>query len=375
MTDGGGDEDESPVGPGSEDPGNSDGENDGNDGNADNTDNTEKPQHPDHETTPGRTGAGVPASDDRTLTAEDEGERGSPPNGDGPQDGRVDERRAGRRDVERRPVEPPRGGTRTQERPREPDVDGTEDGPDPAQSPLRWALRSDDERVVFLRDVFSSVATVVFIALLLFAISGIWPPLVAVQSGSMEPHMHRGDLVFLMDEHRFPPDDAVAGTGVVTHRTGQETGYWSFGDYGNVVVYRPDGGGGTPIIHRTRFYVEAGDDWVARANDEYLGGVDTCAETATCPAPHDGFITKGDDNAEYDQVGGQSTVVKPSWIEGRAKVRVPFLGYVRLWLVSSGPPAQLGGPPLIGGVIAGVITRLELAVAALAGFQVARTAG
>lgn len=368
MTDGGGDEDESPVGPGSEDRENPDGENDETDENA------EKPQNPEHEKTPGSNWPAAPPSDDRARVAGDDGDRGSPRDDDGPEDGRGDdERRAGRRDVERRPVEPPRGKTRTDETPRAPAVDRTGDGPDPTHSPLRWVLRTDDERVVFLRDVLSSVATVVLIALLLFAISGIWPPLVAVQSGSMEPHMHRGDLVFLMDEQRFPPDDAVAGTGVVTHRTGQETGYWSFGDYGNVVVYRPDGGGGTPIIHRTRFYVEAGDDWVARAHDEYLGGVDTCAETATCPAPHDGFITKGDDNAEYDQVGGQSTVVKPSWIEGRAKVRVPFLGYVRLWLVSSGPPAQLGGPSSIGGVIAGVIARIELAVAALAGFQFART--
>jgi len=247
------------------------------------------------------------------------------------------------------------------------------DVPDPSDAPLRWALRTNQGAVVFLRDALSSVLTVVVIALLLFAISGIWPPLVAVESGSMEPHMSRGDLVFLMDEQRFAPDGAVAGTGVVTYRKGQETGYWSFGDYGNVVVYRPDGGRSTPIIHRARFYVEEGDDWVAKADDDYLGGVDTCAETFTCPAPHDGFITKGDNNGEYDQIGGQSTVVKPSWIKGRAKVRIPWLGYVRLKLAASTPPAQMGVPSTVGAVLAGVLARLELAIAALAGIQFART--
>lgn len=249
----------------------------------------------------------------------------------------------------------------------------TNDVPDPADAPLRWAFQTDQWAVVFLRDALSSVLTVVVIALVLFAISGIWPPLVAVESGSMDPHMHRGDLVFLVDEQRFAPDEAVGGTGVVTHREGQETGYWSFGDYGNVVVFKPNGGQSTPIIHRARFYVEEGDDWVAMADEDYLGRVDTCAETATCPAPHDGFVTKGDDNVEYDQVGGQSTVVRPSWITGRAKVRIPWLGYVRLKLASSGPPAQMGTPSAIGEVLAGVIARLELAIAALVGIQFGRT--
>jgi signal peptidase len=248
-------------------------------------------------------------------------------------------------------------------------------GPGPKSSPIRWALRTDHGLVVFLRDVLSSVATVLLVAVLLFAISGIWPPLVAVESGSMEPHMHRGDLVFLMDEHRFAPDAAVEGTGVVTHRKGHETGYWSFGNHGNVVVYRADGGSGTPIIHRARFYVEEGDDWVAEASDEYLRSADTCAEVTTCPAPHDGFITKGDHNPSYDQVGiaRQSTVVKPSWIKGRAKVRIPWLGYVRLWLGSTASPLTTGSSTSIVGLVSGMLARLELAIAGLGGVQIART--
>lgn len=248
------------------------------------------------------------------------------------------------------------------------------DVPTPTEAPLQWVFNTDNGFVIFLRDALSSVVTVAVVAALLFAISGIWPPLVAVESGSMEPHMERGDLVFLMDEQRFAPDAGVDETGVVTYRKGQETGYWSFGSHGNVVVFRPDGGDSTPIIHRAHFFVEEGDNWVAAANDEYLRGGDTCADIGTCPAPHDGFITKGDNNPSYDQVGinHRSTVVKPSWVKGRAKARIPFLGYVRLWLGSTGPPAQLTVVSPIAGVSSGIF-RFELAIGAFAGLQLART--
>lgn len=196
-----------------------------------------------------------------------------------------------------------------------------------------------NDLVDFVREVLTSVGTVLLIGGVLFALSGVWPPLVAVESGSMEPHMFRGDLVFVAENGRYAPDDAAAG--VVTHRQGRETGYWSFGDHGNVIVYQPDGRAGTPVIHRARMYVEEGENWVQRANPEYLGGADTCAENAHCPADHSGFITKGDDNRRYDQVGSAESgtltgVVRPAWVRGNAKVRVPKLGCVRLELSGIG---------------------------------------
>jgi signal peptidase len=199
---------------------------------------------------------------------------------------------------------------------------------------------------VFLRDVVSSVGTVVLIGLVLFAVSGLWPPLVAVESGSMEPHMYKGDLVFVMDEQRFPPDQAAANTGVVTYRGAMQVdanddskrGYRSFGEYGNVVVYERDGTDGKPIIHRAMLVVEEGEEWVDRANQSHLGGATTCEEVYSCPAPYDGFITKGDANQYYDQSNRMrlSGVVKPEWIKGRAKARVPWLGHVRLLFGAAG---------------------------------------
>jgi len=193
--------------------------------------------------------------------------------------------------------------------------------------------------VGFVREVVTSVGTVLLVGVLLFAVSGVWPPLVAVESGSMEPHMSKGDLVFVAENGRYAPGDAVRG--VVPYQQARDTGYWSFGDYGNVVVYQPDGRARTPVIHRARMYVEEDENWVERADPEYLGDHQTCAENVHCPADHSGFITKGDNNPRYDQVGTTeastlSAVVKPEWIRGNAKVRLPKLGCIRLELSGIG---------------------------------------
>jgi signal peptidase len=186
---------------------------------------------------------------------------------------------------------------------------------------------------LFVRDVTTSVLAVLLIGAYLFAISGVWPPMVAIESGSMEPQMNVNDLVFVMESERFQPADAASGTGIVTARIGAETGYEQFGNSGDVIVFEPNGASGqTPIIHRAMFWVEEGENWVAIANESYLGGVDSCEQIRSCPAPHDGFITKGDNNGRYDQAGfGQSNEpVKPEWIVGTAEVRIPKLGWFRL---------------------------------------------
>ncbi len=194
---------------------------------------------------------------------------------------------------------------------------------------LRWFLTTDRSGPRFVRDFLSSVVAVLLVGAILFGVSGVWPPMVAVESGSMQPHMHRGDLVFVMDEHRLVPEKATGDTGIVTFRAADDSSYRKFGSYGDVIVYRPNGGGGTPIIHRARFWVNESEDWYDKAKPGMVPG-DACDEIRNCPAPHAGFITKGDNNGLYDQVSGISGPVKPGWIRGTAEIRIPWLGYVRL---------------------------------------------
>ncbi len=179
-------------------------------------------------------------------------------------------------------------------------------------------------------DILGSAGAVFLVGLLVITVSGVWPPLVAIESGSMEPQMERGDMVFVMAEERFAGPGARGG--VVTAATAESSGYTRFGRPGDVIVFAPDGDRDrTPIIHRAMFYVEAEEDWYDRADPEYRGSAGNCTALANCPAPHDGFVTRGDANGRYDQVAPtKSTVVRPRWVIGTAELRIPELGWVRL---------------------------------------------
>jgi signal peptidase len=214
---------------------------------------------------------------------------------------------------------------------------GADSRPETAAGWVRWFFRTDREAVVFVREVFSSVGLVVLVGLVLFGVSGLWPPMVAIESGSMNPNMQKGDLVFVMEEGRLAPDAAYAGTGVVTYRTGERTGYRKFQLSGDVIVYQPNGNERTtPIIHRARFWVNESENWVAngKADPDHLAGANSCGELSQCPAPRSGFVTKGDANGHYDQAGRASprisSVVRPAWVVGTAEFRIPWLGNIRL---------------------------------------------
>ena len=183
--------------------------------------------------------------------------------------------------------------------------------------------------LVFVRETLYSALGVIAVGLLLFAISGVWPPMVAVESGSMQPEMQRGDLVFVTEPERFTPD--YADGGIVTVAVGTERGYRSFDGNGSVIIYDPPDRIGSPIIHRAHFHVEAGENWHDRADPTYMNA-DDCDALSNCPAPHDGFITKGDANARYDQASNIAGPVRPDWIQGTARLRIPYLGYIRLQL-------------------------------------------
>ncbi|WP_394298903.1 S26 family signal peptidase [Halostagnicola sp. A56] len=234
---------------------------------------------------------------------------------------------------------------------------------------LRWFLKTDDGTVMMVRDVLTSVAIVAAIGLVLFAVSGIWPPLVAVESGSMHPNMQEGDLIFVVGEDRFVGDNPIDGTGVVTLENGRESGYDKFGKAGDVVVFQPGGSErATPVIHRAHFWVDEDENWVEEADPEIIGEDTTCDDIASCPADHAGFITKGDHNSGYDQQTGlgasSDEIVKPEWITGKASFRIPWLGNIRLLfdkylfgaIGGTVAPQAVAGVSVGAGSVAGAVT-------------------
>lgn len=178
-------------------------------------------------------------------------------------------------------------------------------------------------------DVLGPIAAIGLLAAILVLAAGMWPPMVAVESGSMEPHTEAGDLIVVSATDRFAGPNAQDG--IVTAEEAEASGYGRIGGQGDVIVFSPPDREGSPIFHRAAFYVTEGEDWTDRADHDRLGQTH-CALIDNCPAPHSGYITYGDDNPYYDQVAGTAPPVKPEWIEAKGQLRVPNAGWLRLAL-------------------------------------------
>jgi len=171
---------------------------------------------------------------------------------------------------------------------------------------IKEFYQSDSTLAGVLRDLISVAKILLVFAILSQIIFGTWAPMRAIESGSMEPHMMVGDIVFIKD---------ISRTNVITQEEGAISGYRTFGNYGNVILYRKYGRTAeTPIIHRAMYHVEAGEPM-------WKGGP---------IAPHAGYVTKGDHNKVIDQYGLCTVPIREEWVIGVARYRIPYAGYVRL---------------------------------------------
>jgi signal peptidase len=195
---------------------------------------------------------------------------------------------------------------------------------------LRWVLTTDRLLVATVRELVTTLLAVATVVAIILAVSGVWPPIVAVESGSMEPNMAVGDAVYVVDGQRFAPAAAQGDTGVVTAANGTSADYEKFGRPGDVIVIDSPSADRGLIIHRAMFWVEAGENWYDDANESAITA-DNCAELAHCPAPHAGFITRGDANHIHDQAKPDFLgPVRPSQVRGKAVARFPELGLIGL---------------------------------------------
>ena len=237
------------------------------------------------------------------------------------------------------------------------------------------------------KDIMVAFVIVAVIMLGLYAYCGIWPPMVVIESGSMEhppaPEMLKsyvgiidtGDMVFVKEVN--------GTTDLVTYVQGEATDHSTYGSYGDVVIYRPNGlknrGDGIPvipIIHRLVVWLELNSTGVNPDSDRIdydnytfdvpsLGLYNTRDpiiladygyEGATVNItlgmesgrglmwyyetrgmmPHGGYITMGDNNAPlYDQPGYE--LVQPDWIIGKAWGELPWFGLIKLWFTGATP--------------------------------------
>ena len=179
---------------------------------------------------------------------------------------------------------------------------------------IKYFKESDNFWIGLLRDFLFVLIIVAIFSSISYIAMGRFSPMVAVESGSMIPHIQIGDIIFVESAER---------TKIITYNEGKEIGYSTFDEYGDVILYKPRGKEGvTPIIHRAMYYVEEGQPM-------WPGGPS---------APFAGYITKGDNpktNPAYDQQGSisQHKPVKPEWVIGVARFNpIPMLGCVPLTL-------------------------------------------
>ncbi len=232
-----------------------------------------------------------------------------------------------------------------------------------------------------------AVAVILLIVTSLFAYTGTWPPMVVIESQSMQHGyndvpgiINTGDIVLV--KHEVNTQD------LTTYVEGEVNGFSTYGEYGNVLLYIPHDALGdvlstTPVIHRAIVYLQYDGAsgysfpsvFALNCPTQYVVinpvGVRTCPTYPSEPElgqlvlygvgwqgvtvdinlnaliqqreTYSGYITMGDNNinygsnpasGEYDQQGGCliSCLVQPSWIEGVARGMIPWFGALKLWL-------------------------------------------
>ena len=213
-----------------------------------------------------------------------------------------------------------------------------------------------------LKDVSIAVGSVLLVFLITFAYSGNWPPMVVIESGSMEhddnplyqepgyTHLgviDTGDLVIVKKAEK---ED------IVTYLQGKKTGYKKYGDYGDVIVYykngirEKDGSSVTPVIHRAMAWVEVIDKenktyYIPEIDTTFYGKIELAEIGLSGGASikdlqNSGYITKGDStgNPHPDQLthvdiyGKTVQPVDPEWIVGMARGELPWFGLIKLWI-------------------------------------------
>jgi signal peptidase len=165
---------------------------------------------------------------------------------------------------------------------------------------------------------------------------------------------------------------------VVTYIVGSQTGYQTYGEFGDVLLYHPNGNpDATPIIHRAIVFLDydSGGTWsiptlatlpCSPASHPFYyvtenNGAGTCSvndvtgtlnlynigwQSATVAVPlsamgtSSGFVTMGDNNyvpgnpaqGEIDQTYGISALVQTGWVLGVARGMIPWFGSLKLVL-------------------------------------------
>jgi len=227
-----------------------------------------------------------------------------------------------------------------------------------------------------LRGLIIAALIVLLIIVSLVLYSGAWPPLVVVESGSMQ-HSNTESFIGTIDTGDMVILKKTANTTEIrTYLESLTDGYQTYGEYGDVVIYRPFGSETqTPIIHRALLRMEYNSsgggydipvlgeipssmwsvvggpkDFHDMKAELVLTGIGYNQVTVRLNisimlihfaqlsmVPFSGLVTLGDNNHGIaDQMSNICwTPVRADWIDGVARGEIPWFGLLKLWI--SGP--------------------------------------
>ena len=214
-----------------------------------------------------------------------------------------------------------------------------------------------------LKAIITIPAVIIVIFVALFAYSGIWPPLVVVDSESMQHGdqssigtIDTGDIVIIKETNSFED--------ITTYAEGLSTGHKTYSGYGDVIVYNSEYLNKS-IIHRAIIKLEYDELtnsfsapslkdinenlWEADGGHSYSNLKDEIV-LKNVPytkdgeikinlknilydmgsSPHSGIVTMGDGNTRVDQNSGISDLVEEKDITGKARGEIPWFGIVNL---------------------------------------------
>jgi signal peptidase len=225
--------------------------------------------------------------------------------------------------------------------------------------------------LLILRDVGIALLVVFLVFVALWAYSGVWPPIVVVESSSMQHDdfsssvgvIDTGDLVIVQNTNSFKE--------VEPYVQSQCSGHATYGDEGDVIVYNERGGGDKPIIHRALIWLEFNttnnnsfnvpglecDKWISGVNWWGYNATGQVSEPRNMTASlvirlnsanrnfnvtlalsnllteikaddtwsDGGFMAMGDNNDHPD-----GSLIKHEWIIGKARGELPWFGLIKL---------------------------------------------
>ncbi len=222
--------------------------------------------------------------------------------------------------------------------------------------------------LLFGRDIAVAFIIVGVVIGAIYAYTGVWPPMVVIESGSMQ-HSNTASYVGVIDTGDLVLVQAAPQrSDVTTWVEGRAIEYKTYGNYGDVIIFRK-AGSDTPIIHRPIFWMDYdsitkefsipdlerlphnvmwggtykdatpvmrpfnldGTVWIKGAGWKGDLNITFYIDWFVTNVRHSGYVTLGDNNGiAYDR-----SLARQEDVIGRARGELPWFGLIKLTLFPS----------------------------------------